>query len=170
MPIDACQHKFLDLTLHVLPSYMDQMRRALEKPHLLADFCKPGVGPGFLKKQLGLKADFSGCYVLVDAGTPIYVGISRTVLARLRQHVFGKTHSDASLAYLMAARKAPHEVTRSQAMLDADFKSAFDAAQTYLRSLTCAAIAIENPLELYLFEAFCAMELDTAVWNTFVTH
>jgi hypothetical protein len=170
MPIDACQHKFLDLTLRVFPQYMDQMRRSLEAPHPLADFCKPGVGPGFLTKQLGLKGDFSGCYVLVDAGTPIYVGISRTVIGRLRQHVFGKTHSDASLAYLMATKKAPHEVTRSQAMRDMGFKTAFDDAQAYLRSLTCATIAIENPLELYLFEAFCAMELDTAQWNTFVTH
>lgn len=170
MPIDACQHKFLDLTLRVFPQYMEQMRRALETPHPLTDFCKPGVGPGFLTKQLGLKADFSGCYVLIDAGTPIYVGISRSVIARLRQHVFGKTHFDASLAYRMAAKKTPHDVTRSKAMQDADFKSAFDEAQIYLRSLTCATIAIENPLELYLFEAFCAMELDTAVWNTFATH
>jgi hypothetical protein len=149
---------------------MDQMRRALETPHPLADFCKPGIGPGFLTKQLGLKGDFSGCYVLIDAGTPIYVGISRTVIARLRQHVFGRTQSDASLAYRMAAKKAPHEVTRSQAMQDTDFKAAFDAAQSYLRSLNCATIVIENPLELYLFEAFCAMELDTGLWNTFVTH
>lgn len=170
MPIDACQHKFMDLTLRVFPRYMENMRRALEAPHAMADFCKPGVGPGFLKKQLGLQSDFSGCYVLIDAGKPIYVGISRTVIGRLRQHVFGKTQSDASLAYRMAAKQSPHEVTRSQAMQDITFKSAFDAAQTYLRSLNCATIAIDNPLELYLFEAFCAMELDTAVWNTFVTH
>lgn len=170
MPIDACQHKFLDLTLRVFPSYMDEMRRALEAPHTMAQFCRPSVGPAFLIKQLGLKSDFSGCYVLIDAGRPIYVGISRAVIGRLRQHVFGKTHSDASLAYRMAAKQSPHEVTRSQAMQDMAFKSSFDAAQTYLRSLNCATIAIDNPLELYLFEAFCAMELDTARWNTFVTH
>ena len=36
------------------------------------------------------------------------------------------------------------------------------------------AIEISNPLELYLFEAYCAMELDTGFdtggWNTFETH
>jgi hypothetical protein len=33
-----------------------------------------------------------------------------------------------------------------------------------------AFIAIENDLEIYLFEAFCAMELDAWEWNTFRTH
>ena len=160
----------MDLTLRVFPRYMKDMRQALQAPHPMADFCKPGVGPGFLKTQLGLQSDFSGCYVLIDSRTPIYVGISRTVIARLRQHVFGKTQSDASLAYRMAVKQYPHRVTRSQAMQDTAFKSAFDIAQNYLRSLKCATIAIDNPLELYLFEAFCAMELDTSVWNTFMTH
>ena len=40
----------------------------------------------------------------------------------------------------------------------------------YLRSLNVAFIEIGNPLELYLFEAYCAMELDTSEWNTFETH
>jgi hypothetical protein len=31
-------------------------------------------------------------------------------------------------------------------------------------------VAIENDLEIYLFEAFSAMELDTWEWNTFRTH
>jgi len=40
--------------------------------------------------------------------------------------------------------------------------------------LATAFVEIANPLELYLFEAYCAMELstgsDTGAWNTFLTH
>jgi hypothetical protein len=35
-------------------------------------------------------------------------------------------------------------------------------------------VKIDNPLELYLFEPYCALELDTRFeaggWNTFETH
>jgi hypothetical protein len=55
-------------------------------------------------------------------------------------------------------------------MENAAFRTAFVAAQKYLRRLDVAFIEIENPLELYVFEAFASMELDTSEWNTFRTH
>jgi hypothetical protein len=33
-----------------------------------------------------------------------------------------------------------------------------------------AAVKIENPVELYVFEAYVAMKLGTSRWNTFKTH
>ncbi len=51
-----------------------------------------------------------------------------------------------------------------------EVKAEFDAAQTRLRAMHVAFIKIQNDLEIYLFEAYCAMELDTSVWNTFRTH
>ena len=51
-----------------------------------------------------------------------------------------------------------------------EFRAAFNEAQALLRTCTVAFIEIPNPLEQYLFEAYCAMELDTAEWNTFRTH
>jgi hypothetical protein len=51
-----------------------------------------------------------------------------------------------------------------------EFRLAFDDAQQYLRALSVAFIAIENPLELYVFEAYAAMSLHTHEWNTFRTH
>jgi len=59
---------------------------------------------------------------------------------------------------------------RADAMKDADFLKAFTAAQALLRNCAVAFIEIDKPLELYLFEACCAMELDTFEWNTFPTH
>jgi hypothetical protein len=103
---------------------------------------------------------------------PIYAGISRKVLSRIRQHLCGKTHFDASLAYRMAKRmrKTPARLERGDAMQDSTFRKVFDERQAHLRGLRVAFIPIKNDLEIYLFEAFCAMELDTCEWNTFRTH
>jgi hypothetical protein len=108
--------------------------------------------------------------VLVREGKAFYVGISRTVVQRLRQHVRGKTHNDASLAYQMATEKTGHKMKRADAMQDAAFRAAFDEAKALLRGCSVAFVEIDNPLELYLFEAYCAMKLDTCEWNTFRTH
>ena len=147
---------------------------ALTDPRDMELFARPGVGTSTLLKEFGIPQDFSGCYVLLEAGLPIYVGISRGVIGRLRQHVFGKTHFDASLAFRVAMARHPDRtianLTRSEAMRDSLFGMSFAEAQGYLRSLKVAAIAIENPLELYVFEPYCALELDTHQWNSFETH
>ena len=174
MPLHECPHTFQELATTVLPAHMAKMQIALATPRNMDLFARPGVGTSSLTKEFGIAKDFCGCYVLIDAGTPIYVGISRGVIGRLRQHVFGKTHFDASLAFRVAMARHPDRavanLTRSQAMQDPLFGTSFAEAQTYLRSLQVAVIAIENPLELYVFEAYCALELDTHQWNSFETH
>lgn len=170
MAIDDCQHDFSHLASFVLPGYMDEMRKRMRSPIALQDFAAEGSGVATQLCRLSLTQDFEGCYVLMDEKTPIYVGISRGVIARLIQHVKGNTHFDASLAYRMAAEKIPHDKTRSQAMANAEFQTAFESAQQYLRGLSVAFLRVPNPLELYFFEAYCAMELDTKRWNTFRTH
>jgi hypothetical protein len=174
MPIHACPHTFSALAAKVLPAYMGEMRNALKTPIPMAAFCRPGFGVRKLLDELNRSGDFSGCYVLVDNAKPIYVGISRSVVSRLRQHVYGKTHFDASLAYKIAASlhsdKATVALSRSTAMKDPKFGISFAKAQKYLQSLKVAFVSIENPLELYVYEPYCAMELDTHQWNVFATH
>jgi predicted GIY-YIG superfamily endonuclease len=170
LPIDDCGSTFVDLGATILPEYMQEMRLAIQHPRPLSEFCKPGVGVRAIVKLLGKRDDFSGCYVLLKDGQPFYVGISQSVVARLRQHVNGKTHFDASLAYRMACDKISHNVTRAAAMKDPVFRQAFEEAKKLLKDCTVAFVRIENPLELYVFEAYCAMELDTFKWNTFRTH
>ena len=170
MPVDCCPHSFEDLATTVLPGFMIQLRKALVAPHHASVFGAPGKGPVTIARELALRGDFSGCYVLIEKGRPIYVGISRGVLARLRQHFTGKTHSDASLAYSIAQRRSHTPGQRSKAMNQPTFQREFDEAQLYLRSLQVAFIEIQNPLELYVFEVYAAIELDTHQWNTFRTH
>jgi len=82
----------------------------------------------------------------------------------------GRQDFDASLAYRMATNKTGYKMKRREAMKDRDLRVAFDEARKLIGSSSVAFISIENPLELYLFEAYCAMELDTRKWNTFRTH
>jgi len=174
MPLHDCVHTFKELSATVLPAYMERMKAALADPLNMQAFARPGMGSRALLKEFELAQDFSGCYVMQDQGTPVYVGISRCVIARLRQHVFGKTHYDASLAFRVATTRHPNQTiamrTRSKAMSDPLFAVSFNEAQQYLRSLQVAYIAIENPLEQYVFEPYCALELDTHQWNSFRTH
>lgn len=170
MPIDNCQHDFQALTSVVLPEYLRQLREAMRAPHQACVFSRPGVGPISIARTLGLQSDFSGCYVLLERQNPIYVGISRRVLNRLRQHVTGKDHFDASLAYRIAQQRRPTPGQRREAMQNALFREEFNRVQSYLRGLDAAFVPIANPLELYVFEAYAAMALDTSIWNTFRTH
>lgn len=170
MPIDNCPHDFATLSATVLPGHMHQLQASIRNPHAMRKFARHGSGPVAIARMLGLASDFSGCYVLLSGQTPIYVGISRKAIARLRQHVTGRSHFDASLAYSIAQRQRPTAGQRSGVMENPQFKTEFDNAQTYLRGLDVAFVEIVNPLELYVFEAFAAMELDTSQWNTFRTH
>jgi hypothetical protein len=70
----------------------------------------------------------------------------------------------------MATEEYPHEMKRDQAMKDDPFRAVFFAVRSRLRQMTVAFIEIDNDLELYLFEVYAAMTLDTATWNTFRTH
>jgi hypothetical protein len=170
MPIDECAHDFQALAATVLPRHLQRMRDAMQSPMAMSDFAISGVGVRSLLKQHGHKADFPGCYVLIEAGNPLYVGISRSVFSRLRQHVMGNTHYDASLAYRMAATDRPHTKTRGDAMQDPEFAAAFQSHRAFLRTLQVAAIDVPNSVELYLFEVYAAMAFDCSTWNTFRTH
>lgn len=170
MAIDECTRTFVELATNALPRFMEAMRADMKNPRSLSEFCKPGIGVKSIARWLGKQNDFSGCYVLLHEESPFYVGISRVVIARLRQHGTGKTHFDASLAYRMACDKIEHDFTRNEAMKDPEFRRAFAEAQELLEGSSVAFVEIDNPLELYLFEPYCAMELDTNKWNSFRTH
>ena len=169
MPIDDCPHSFQELAQRVLPDHLRRLEAAMPASVRLGDFAATRTPPPKLVPNVVDLRDFSGCYVLIDQ-RPIYVGISRHVPKRLKQHVAGRTHFDASLAYRMAKEVMPHEMTRGGAMSDAAFRKHFEERREYLKEIRVAAIQIDDPLELYLFEAYAALHFDTAKWNTFRTH
>lgn len=139
-------------------------------PIPMARFAERGIGAKTLLRQYGYASDFSGCYVLIDRKRPIYTGIARGVFRRLTQHVKGKTHLDASLAYSMAKSRYGRQMTRSGHMADRVFQGLFNEEKAHVATMKVAYVEIQNPLELYVFEVFCAMALDTSRWNSFRTH
>jgi hypothetical protein len=168
--IDDCRHTFEELAQSILPAHMKRLEIALKNRHPMSVFAQLKAGPVSLARRCGVPGDFSGCYVLVDGDRPVYVGISRKILNRLRQHVRGRTHFDASLAYRIAQSRQPTGGKRTAAMNDPAFLGAFDRAKEYLSGLDVSFVEIQNPLELYVFEAYAAMSLHTHEWNTFRTH
>src|SRR5471030_296541 len=122
MNIDQCPHSFAQLAATVLPAYMKELRLALVKSFPASLFTVPGCGPAAIAQSIGREGDFSGCYVLIENKKPIYVGISRSVLRRLRQHFTGKTHFDASLVYAIAQRRSPTKGKRAGVMQDPVFR------------------------------------------------
>jgi hypothetical protein len=163
MAIDKCPYNFTSFARRILPGYLRHMRRSMRRPLKMAELAPKGVGVRALLKKIDRDADFPGCYVFVSRGRPIYVGISRTVLQRLSQHIKGRTRAQASLAYRMARTL---KRTRRKTDLDMLFRN----RKRYLGRLKVAFVEIDNALERYIFEAYCSMALDTSQWNTFETH
>lgn len=133
---------------------------------------KPGNGIKKLLANAGLSGDFPGSYVLIENGKPIYVGISRQVFRRIWLHCRGETHYNANLVYRIASKKKPSDVktSRDKRMRDEEFLAVFNEVRSHIQQCSFAYVPIDNDLTLYLFEAYCAMELDTCEWNTFRTH
>ena len=170
MPIDKCLHKFEALAEAVLPKYMQELKSSIVEANTAAQFVASGGMPANLSKQLNGASDFSGCYVFLRGQRPVYVGISRKVRSRLRQHIRGRTHFEASLAYRMARGASKPDGRRASNMKSPAFLVRFAKAKAALAKHRVACVVIRNPLELYIFEAYAAMAFDTARWNTFETH
>ncbi len=174
MSIDGCDRTFDELPQMVLPGYMKTLRERMLHPLSMELFSTKKLGPVGICRRPNLSRDPRGCYVLLQERRPVYVGISKQVIQRLRDHVGRGDHLTATLAYRIACKENRHGVTAAEAMKDPEFRGTFEAAKERLKSFSVAFVEIDNPLELYVFEAYCAMELDTGFdasgWNTFVTH
>jgi hypothetical protein len=170
LPIDGYRFSFEELTQTVLPQHFSRLEEARRTPRPSEHFVGFKTVTRKALERAGKSRDFAGCYVFLDGGTPIYVGISRGVIKRLIQHLNYDSHYSASLVYRMACDEYPHEMKRDQAMKDDQFRQAFLSVKARLHKMAVAFIEIENDLEQYLFEVYAAMKLDTAKWNTFRTH
>ncbi len=170
MGIDGCNHSFNALSRTVLPKHMMRLRHALDRPVPASQFIRPGAGVKGIAKSLGMPSDFRGCYVFLETGRPFYVGISKKVIERIRQHLRGRSHFEATLAYRMAKRDALGKRTRAENMDSPTFMRRFALKRQRLAQADVAFVEVQNPLELYLLEVYAAMELRTDRWNTFDTH
>ncbi|MDP3244250.1 MAG: hypothetical protein Q8M83_01185 [bacterium] len=117
------------------------------------------------------KIDFKGLYIFMHDKTPIYVGISKGVIGRTLQHVKGHSHNTSTLAYNIGLVR--YEIMKGEKYIggrkEFDFKADVTPAKDFLIKQKIAFLPIDNDEELYLFEIYCAMQLQCWL-NKFETH
>jgi len=117
-----------------------------------------------------------GIYLFSEDSVPIYVGQSRNLRNRLKQHTGDKSsHFSASFAYNIAkgeAVTAGINVKRTRAQLSGDpaFAALFTATRVRVREMDVQFIEVDDPIVRTMFEIFVALVLDTVEYNSFETH
>ncbi|MCG6192295.1 GIY-YIG nuclease family protein [Leptospira sp. FAT2] len=110
--------------------------------------------------------DFKGLYILSFRNKVQYVGISKNVLVRIKQHFLSTNHFSASLAYLIAAKENNHIGQRKTL----DFDPLGISVQKRMRKdWRISFIQESDNFHLHILEAYVACKFK-AQWNTFKTH
>lgn len=122
-------------------------------------------------KKENKKNDFKGLYVFFHKDTPFYVGISKGVIARIFQHTKGHSHNTSTLAYNIGLVR--YEIINGKPYLgdrkDLNFATEVAPVKEFLMKQKIALIKIDDNEELYLFELYVSMKLQTWL-NKFETH
>lgn len=135
-------------------------------------FNKLGYEPNVKgSKKVKSNNEFKGLYVfgeeLNGKVTPVYVGISRTVFRRLRQHGWGSKHNQCTLAYLLAIDNF-YDNNYNGARIDVeDDKLQF--GKDIVQNFKVTIIGIPEDFNLYFLEVTLAGHWKTK-WNSFRTH
>jgi predicted GIY-YIG superfamily endonuclease len=112
--------------------------------------------------------EIQGLYVFgecVDGKVvPVYIGISRAVFRRLRQHGWGKLHNEATFAYRMAATDLKHKTGRTTLA-----STEIEKQQKIIKTYKVAILQEEHDYDMYFMEVYFAGKLKTP-WNSFRTH
>jgi hypothetical protein len=139
---------------------------------LLVELLAAPVAP---RHEHGNIPEVAGIYLFSDA-KPVYVGQTRNLRARLRNHTAAKaTENQASFAFLISkveAETAGVDLKRARKVLEADphFAEHFKAAKARVAEMNIRWIELDDPIERTLFEIYAALALDTVAFNSFETH
>jgi predicted GIY-YIG superfamily endonuclease len=156
--MNGSKHKFMLLAKEVFPGYMNQLHEAISQAENAVDVLN--------RKE----KEFKGCYVFIEGRKPIYVGISKHVRRRLKQHLNANSHNDSSFVYNIAKAMKEEIKTFRKTFKDQRYQEPFQQARERVRQCAVAWVKIDDSLELYLFEAYACMELGTSDYNSFETH
>lgn len=139
---------------------------------LLVQLLAAPVAP---RDEHGFIPEIAGIYLFSDS-KPVYVGQTRNLRARLRNHTAAKaTENQASFAFLIGkaeAETAGIDLERARKVLEADphFAEHFRQAKARVAGMNIRWIELEDPIERTLFEIYAALALDTVAFNSFETH
>jgi len=109
--------------------------------------------------------------IFLHNNKPFYFGISQGVINRILQHIKGKTHNQATLAFNMGLiyYKLINKNDFRGKREDFDFNKYVDPMKDYLLKQKIAFININNDDGLSLFEIYCSIKYKT-ILNSFETH
>ncbi|TVY01492.1 GIY-YIG nuclease family protein [Paenibacillus cremeus] len=177
MSINNTTYTYNEIVNKVAPK---KFKELLQSPtYLVSHFGVKFKGVASIIKQLKLpfESDFKGLYVFYENDKAIYVGISKNVLKRLRQHVKCEKQSESSFAYLLTLEHAKQNNitipvgTREERMNSKEFYELFNSTvRARLLDMKVKFIEINCDVSLYLSEVYFAMELNTDKFNSFETH
>lgn len=124
----------------------------------------------FSNSKFKKEAEIKGLYIFgeldkkSDQVIPRYVGISRTIFRRLKQHGWGKKHNEATLAALKAITKGSHRGVRNTMS-----EETIEEQQKIIRNYKVVILPETNDYDMYFMEVYLAGVLKTE-WNSFRTH
>ncbi|HYV91512.1 MAG TPA: hypothetical protein VE978_07010 [Chitinophagales bacterium] len=95
-----------------------------------------------------------------------YVGISKTLFKRLKDHAYGKTRYMATLVYLMASHDHEKRGMKKKTFKLENYR---EEVQAKIRNWRIALYPIKDSFELYMTEPYLAYHWK-ARWNSFETH
>jgi predicted GIY-YIG superfamily endonuclease len=172
--VDNCRFAFDQLVAVELPKLLENLKKSIQDPKDANYFIDRDITPKRRREDLKLKKNAGGLYLFMKDGKPFYVGITRDLLTRLKNHLNGEWDNNATLAFSMARHKwladGGEKKDRKVLMSIEEFKPLFKKARTELHGSKVALVEIDDPVTLYLFEVYCAMHFNTYEWNTFKTH
>jgi hypothetical protein len=134
------------------------------------------AAPGAPVTEHAVIPDTAGIYLFSELDHAIYVGQTRKLRQRLRNHTNPLSkNNQATFAFLLAkdqAEKAGVDTKQFRAQLEVDqeFAGHFKAAKLRVSEMDVRFIELAGPIERSVFEIYSSLALDTLVFNSFETH
>jgi hypothetical protein len=125
----------------------------------------------YIKSSENYGRDLKGIYVFADIDNAgkieyKYVGISRSLFKRVKDHGFGKTKYMATLANLMAKHYYNEEYGSKEGF---ELKNHLHKSQSEIKNWYIALYPIDCNFELHMIEPHLSYHWKS-YWNTFETH
>jgi hypothetical protein len=177
MSINNTSYTFNQIVDEVAPKKLEELQKCMAYSTCHFGVKKQGVKAIIEKLELPYKDDFKGLYVFYEDDKPIYVGISKNVLKRIRQHVKCEKQNESSFAYLLTIEHTKQNSitipvgTREERMVSEEFFGLFNlTVRTRILKMKVKFIEIKCDVSFYLSEVYFAMQLNTDMFNSFETH
>ena len=115
-----------------------------------------------------------GVYVFYESGTPIYVGRSRRMRQRIREHgARSSRHKSATFALKLlwheVGEPEGHSSQFTRPQLQEEYPDEYAAQRERVRNMRFRVVEIVDPKVQTVFETYAILALDTARYNTFHT-